>query len=252
MEKKDHLLGCSKAAAIIQIFTRYPKKGEISFWCLKNLVKKTHTCFFFRNPNANLEVQVHECLVSILIQKWWIGWKIKRCPESNPSNYLPNDFEGNPKLFISIQWSFEVPQNFRVIYQKHPEILRRFFQNSNSLKATGTPHRMMLPCQGFNGVASTTHLSSGRSSSWRLQADPMFELVGKTHQLGGFGATSDLETIFCTCCWWWVCIQDSSQTNKPPENLFISTWNLKEPFFWWMDMVISNHFPCKGWVHHPI
>ena len=55
----------------------------------------------------------------------------------------------------------------------------------------------MLPCQGFNGVASTTHLSSGRSSSWRLQADPMFELVGKTHQLGGFWCRSwDLETIF--------------------------------------------------------
>ena len=38
---------------------------------------------------------------------------------------------------------------------------------------------------------------------------------------------------------------------KVNSNIYIYTWNSKQPFInrcW----VISNHFLCKDWVHHPI
>ena len=167
--------------------------------------KKTRTCFFFRNPNANLEVLVHECLVSILIQKWWSGWKNKKVPRIQSIQLLT-------KWFLNEIPNFLCPSN-EVLMKKTSWNFATFLSKFKFLKGNPDPHRMILPCQGFNRVASTTHLSSGRSSSWRLQADPMFELVGKTHQLGGFGATSDLETIFCTCCWWWV-LYSGLQPNK--------------------------------------
>ena len=243
MEKKDHLFGVQQGGS------NYPNLHWISQkrWDFvlmpEKASKKTHTCFFFRNPNANLEVQVHKCLVSVIDSKMMeLDGKIKRCPESNPSNYLPNDFEGIPKLFMSIQWSFEVPKKIQgdekntLKSEVATSVSKSQFLKGNQHPA---PHDFTVP-----GIQrSCFHHTFVKWEKFFMKAAGRshVKLVGKTHQLGGFGATSDLETIFA------LAVDDgfafrtpAKQTNRlkislshlgTPKNHFFDGWT------WWFPTI---------------